>query len=117
MIRTLPALAPHLESQLKARSSLRQQQDTPVDAGDVCDQATQADTDPFSARCAGVTMIQGKGRSLDSGRAFSRPSHPGVEMPIRGPGTAHLETGARFPQTGPGFSPRPCLDTETKSKH
>lgn len=55
-----------------------------MDAGDVCYQVARKGTNHFSAGFEGVMMIQGKSHSLDSGRQFSQPSYPCVEMLIRG---------------------------------
>lgn len=51
----------------------------------------QKDTNHFNAGFAGVMMIQRKSHLPDSGREFSRPSYPCVEMLIRGqPGHCSL---------------------------
>lgn len=55
-----------------------------MDAEDVCYQVAKRILNHFNAGFVGVMMIQGKSRLPDSGREFSRPSYPCVEMLIRG---------------------------------
>lgn len=91
-----PASPPYQQSQLNAcNSEVATEQTCGCVPGDVCYQLAQKEVDHFSAQFVGVTMIQGKSCSLDSGREFSWPSSPCRVVLIEANlSTTHLESGA-----------------------